>query len=230
MASLHKDPRKKSPFWYCAFTTRDEAGKMVRHFKSTKTQDKKEAVQICNTWSRASTFGVKMTPDKARDVITRGVQDVLMASGQTLPSATIGVWCKRWLEIKSLEAEPRTLERYESSICHFLDFLGDKANTDLNDLKVDSVLKFRDHLAKRLSPASTNLELKILRACLYAAQKQDLIERNVASKVDTLKQAGENKRRGFTLAEVQKVLKQCDETGGEWRGLVLAGLYTGQRR
>lgn len=174
-------------------------------------------------------LGAKLTPDKARDVITQGVQDVLMASGQSLPSATIRDWCKRWLEIKSLEAEPRTHERYQSSINRFVEYLGDKADNDLNSLKVDNVLKYRDHLAKRLSPASTNLELKILRACLYAAQKQDLIDRNVASKVDTLKLRGENKRRGFTLEEIQKVLKQCDEAGGEWRGLILTGLYTGQR-
>ena len=80
-----------------------------------------------------------------------------------------------------------------------------------------------------MSATSTNMELKVLRACLYSAQKQDLVEKNVAAKVDILKQRGENKRRGFTLAEVGRVLKRCDEAGGEWRGLVLTGLYTGQR-
>jgi len=133
------------------------------------------------------------------------------------------------LESKSLEAEPRTHERYETSIRRFLDFLGPKANQDLESLSVSDVLAFRDGVAKRLSPGSTNMDLKVLRACLYAAHRQDLVEKNVTTKVEALKQRGEAKRRAFTPDEVRNVLKQCDEAGGEWRGLVLVGLYTGQR-
>jgi integrase len=225
MPSLHKDPRGKSPYWYCAFYTPDGA----RHFKSTKATDKRQARQICDTWAKAAALGAKLTPDKARQVIAQGVADILMASGQTLPSATIRDWCKRWLETKALEAEPRTHERYETSLRRFLEFLGGKAGEDLDALKVNDILHFRDYVAKRLSATSTNMDLKVLRACLYAAQRQDLVEKNVATKVDTLKQRGGNKRRGFTLAEVSRVLKRCDEAGGEWRGLVLTGLYTGQR-
>jgi len=191
--------------------------------------DKRQARQICDTWAKAAALGTKLSPDKARQVIAQGVADVLMASGQTLPSATIRNWCKRWLETKALEAEPRTHERYETSLRRFLEVLGSKADEDLNALNVDDVLRFRDFVAQRLSATSTNMDLKVLRACLHTAQKQDLVEKNVATKVDILKQRGENKRRGFTLAEVGKVLARCDEAGGEWRGLVLTGLYTGQR-
>jgi integrase len=225
MASLHKDPRGKSPFWYCAFISK-EGG---RHFRSTKTKDKRQAVQICNTWAKAAAFGDKLSPDKARQVIAQGVADLLMVSGQSLPSATIRDWCKRWLESKSLEAEPRTHERYETSISRFLAFLGPRADRDLESLSVSEVLAFRDGVAKRLSAGSTNMDLKVLRACLYAAQRQDLVEKNVAAKVEALKQRGEAKRRAFTLDELRKVLKQCDAAAGEWRGLVLVGLYTGQR-
>jgi hypothetical protein len=79
----------------------------------------------------------------------------------------------------------------------FLEFLGRKAGEDLDALKVNDVLRYRDYAGKRLSATSTNMELKVLRACLYSAQKQDLVEKNVA-KVDILKQRGETKRRGFT--------------------------------
>ncbi len=225
MASLHKDPRGKSPFWYCAFQTDDGA----RHFRSTKTSDKRQAGQVCATWAKAAALGSKLSPDKARQVIAQGVADVLMASGQTLPSATIRDWCNRWLQTKGLEAEPRTHERYETSLRRFLESLGSKSEADLTSLTVEDVLRFRDSVAKRLSTTSTNMDLKVLRACLYAAQRQDLVEKNVATRVDTLKRRGESRRRGFTLAEIGKVLKRCDEAGGEWRGLVLTGLYTGQR-
>ena len=144
MASLHKDPRGKSPFWYCAFMSEDGN----RHFRSTKTKDKRQAVQICNTWAKAAALGGKLSPDKARQVIAQGVADMLMASGQTLPSASIRDWCKRWLESKSLEAETRTHDRYETSIKRFLQFLGPKADEDLESLSVTDILGFRDQVAK----------------------------------------------------------------------------------
>jgi integrase len=225
MASLHKDPRGKSPYWYCAYMSHDGG----RHFRSTKTQDKRQAAQICSTWAKASGLGRKLSTAKARQVIAQGVADMLMASGQTLPSATIRNWCERWLEGKSVEAEPRTHERYQTSINRFLKSIGRKADEDLDALTVADVVKFRDEVATRLSPGSTNMDLKVLRACLYAAERQELVQRNVAAKVETLSQRGQAKRRAFTLDEVRKLLRQCDQAGGEWRGLVLTGLYSGQR-
>src|SRR5437899_364866 len=126
MASLHKDPRGKSPFWYCAYTL--PAGE--RKFRSTKTGDKAQAKEICRVWANAAIRGDKLTPDTAREVIARGVADVLAASGQVLPNATIREWSKRWLECKALENEPRTHERYETTMNRFLEFLGKKADKD----------------------------------------------------------------------------------------------------
>ena len=222
MASLHRQPGK--PNWFCAYTV---AGN--RRFRSTKTTDKKQAWQICNTWAKASALGGKLTPEGARNVIAAGVADVLMATGQTLPSATIRDWCKRWLEFKEVESEPRTQERYEISIRRFLNYLGSKADRDLTALTTDELIRFRDQTAKTLSTSSCNVEIKILRACLSTAVRQDLIEKNVAKNVPALKQRGEHKRRAFTLEEIQKVLEVCDARGGEWRGLVLTAVYTGQR-
>jgi integrase len=162
-------------------------------------------------------------------LIGETVRQVARTAGGDVPHATIRGWCKCWLDLKAVEAETRTHERYESAITHFLDFLGSAADRDLNSLRTDDVIRFRDSAAKRVAVGSVNLELKILRACLYAAAKQDLLQRNVAAQVSVLKERGEAKRRGFTLAEVRKVLAECDKQGGEWRGLVLAALYTGQR-
>lgn len=222
MASLHRQPGR--PNWFCAFTVNGR-----RQFKSTKTSDKKQAWQVCNAWAQAGTMGRKLTPEQARQVIASGVSDILMMSGQTLPSSTIRDWCERWLEFKEVENEPRTHERYATSIRRFLNFLGSKAGQDLTALRADDVVRFRDDTAKFLSATSCNMDLKVLRSCLNAAVRQDLIEKNVAKNVATLKQRGEQKRRGFTLVEIQKVLEVCDQRGGEWRGLVLTAVYTGQR-
>jgi integrase len=180
---------------------------------------------------------------KAADLVGRGqaskeqfqkligatVGEVVTAAGGDLPTVTIREWCDRWLESKSLEAEPRTHERYATSLRRFKKFMGAKVGRNLVTLTADDVIRFRDTVAKQLSVTSTNMDLKVLRACLYAAVRQDLLEKNVAAHVATLKQRGESKRRAFTLAEVRRILSRCDEAGGEWRGLVLTAVYTGQR-
>jgi integrase len=221
MASLHKQAGK--PFWFCAFTTPD--GK--RHFKSTRTAEKKAAQQICRTWANAALHGDGLTIDKAREIITRGVEEVMLAVGQTMPSAKTQEWCDRWLKTKALESEPGTHSRYELAIRSFTDFLGDKADKDLGRLRSDDILKYREYAAGRLSVASVNTNLRVIRACLNAAQRADLIDRNPASKVATLKESGESKRRELTDTELREVLAVCGDS--EWRGLVLTGLYTGQR-
>jgi hypothetical protein len=138
MASLHRQPGK--PNWFCAYTVEG-----ARRFRSTKTSDKKQAWQVCNSWAKASALGGKLTPERAREVIAAGVADVLMATGQTMPTATIRAWFKRWLEFKEVENEQRTHERYEVSIRRFLNYIGSKADADLTSLKADDVIRFRDH-------------------------------------------------------------------------------------
>src|SRR5438552_6626101 len=51
---------------------------------------------------------------------------------------------------------------------------------------------------------------------------------NPVVRVKLLKSTAESKRRTFTLVEIKRILKACSEDT-EWRGLVLFGLYLGQR-
>lgn len=222
MASLHKQPGK--PNWFCAYTTPD--GK--RHFKSTGTTDKKAAEQICRTWAGASLHGDGLTADKAREIISRGVADCLLAAtGEALPSEAIGKWCDRWLESKSVENQPATHTRYELALRAFKESLGNKVNKDLSRLTSDDVLKFRDKSAKVLAVGTVNTHLRAVRACIGAAWRQSLIEKNVAARVPALKERGQSNRRALVVEEIRRVLEICGDS--EWRGLVLLGLYTGQR-
>ena len=50
MASLHRDPRGRSPFWYCAYTLANGR----RCFKSTKQRERKKAQEVCRGWERAA--------------------------------------------------------------------------------------------------------------------------------------------------------------------------------
>lgn len=221
MASLHKQPGK--PNWFCAYTTPD--GK--RHFRSTRTSDKKAAQEICQAWAKAVLHRDKLTADKAREIIADGVSNVMLAIGAALPSETARGWTKRWLDTKELENEASSHLRYKQALRVFLEFLAGDADKNLENLTPDSILRFREHCAAKVSVGTANTNLRIVRACLNAARQQGLLSNNPASQIKPLKERGESKRREMTLGEIQRVLKTCEEA--PWRGLVLVGLYTGQR-
>jgi integrase len=221
VASLHKQPGK--PNWFCAYTTQDGQ----RHFKSTGTASKKQAEAICSTWAKASLHGDKLNADKAREIIAAGVADVMAASGGSLPSATVREWCKRWLTIKEVENEATSHTRYKQAIRVFLDFIGSAGDRNLESLTPNTLLEFRDDCSQKVSTGTANTNLRIVRSCLNAAQQQGLLGSNPASRVKFLKERGQGRRREMTLEEIRRVLKVCGDT--PWRGLVLTGLYTGQR-
>jgi integrase len=225
MASVHKQPGK--PHWFCAYTTPDG----VRRFKSTKTKSKAQALEICLAWEKAAKIGRAgiLTPESAREVIARGVADVFLASNREgLPKATIRQWIDRWLEAKELEVEPSTVTRYTGIVERFAASLGSKAKRDVAALSVEDIAKFRDAEAQERSRATANLSVKVLRICFGEAERRGLLTINPARRVSVLKLRGERThRRPFTLDELRRLLDVASDS--EWRGLILFGIYTGQR-
>jgi integrase len=231
MPSIHRQPGR--PFWFCAFSIFDsQTHKSRRVFRSTKTRDKKQALEICRAWHKAALKARdgKLSVDVAREVIAQGVSDVFMhANVESLPSASIKSWCETWTEAKAIETEESTHARYKRVIERFTGFLGEaKSKRDLSTLQASDVARFRDQEAKELSRSTANLGVKVLRICLGEAVRQGLLPVNPAVRVKLLKSTAESKRRAFTFNEIKRILKVCgDDT--EWRGLVLFGLYLGQR-
>ena len=68
----------------------------------------------------------------------------------------------------------------------------------------------------------------MVRICFGEAARQGLLAVNPAVHVKLLKSTAESKRRAFTLNEIKRILRACGNDA-EWRGLVLFGLYLGQR-
>jgi integrase len=231
MASVHKQPGK--PNWFCAFSIwNPETLKSKRVFRSTKTKDKKQALEICRAWHKAAlkARNGKLSVDAAREVIAQGVSDVFTAANiESLPSASIKSWMDTWLEAKAIEAEQSTHERYKCIVERFIGFLGEsKSNRDLSALQASDIARFRDHEAKERSRATVNLSLVVLRVCFGEAVRQNLLTINPGTRVKLLKLRDKSARRAFTLAEIKRILKACGDDA-EWRGLVLFGLYLGQR-
>jgi hypothetical protein len=79
-----------------------------RVFRSTKTSDRKQALEICRAWHKAAVKARngKLSVDAAREVIAQGVSDVFTAANiDSLPSASIKSWCETWTEAKAIETE-----------------------------------------------------------------------------------------------------------------------------
>ena len=230
MPSIHRQPGR--PYWFCAFSIFNSDGSRKRVFRSTQTKNKKQALEICRTWHKAALKARNglLNEDSARAIIAQGVSDVLLAtSTESLPSASVKSWCEKWLQAKAIETGESTRDRYRPIVEHFTGFLGEaKSSRDLATLQGSDIARFRDHEAKERSRATANLSLKVLRVCLGEAVQQGLLTVNPAARVKLLKSTKESKRRAFTLPEIKRILKACGHDR-EWRGLVLFGLYLGQR-
>jgi integrase len=202
-----------------------------RVFRSTKTRDKKQTLEICRVWHKAAlkARNGKLSVDAAREVIAQGVSDVFTAANiESLPSDSVKSWCETWLQAKPIEAEESTHDRFKSIVERFIELLGAKAGRDLSTLQASDIARFRHREAKERASATANLSLKVLRVCFGQAVRQGLLAVNPAVRVKLLKSSNESKRRAFTLTEIKRILKACGDDV-EWRGLVLFGLYLGQR-
>src|SRR4029434_1337541 len=93
-----------------------------RVFRSTKTSDKKQALEICRVWHKAALKARNglLSEDSARAIIAQGVSNVLMAANaESLPSASIKAWCETWVRAKAIETEETTHVRYKRVIERF---------------------------------------------------------------------------------------------------------------
>src|SRR5262249_27491889 len=207
MPSIHRQPGR--PYWFCAFSIwNPETRTSKRVFRSTKTSDKKQALEICRTWHKAAlkARNGKLSVNAAREVIAQGVSDVFTAANvESLPSASVKSWCETWTEAKAIETEESTHARYKRVIERFTSFAGEvKSKRDLSTLKASEIARFRDREAKELSRSTANLSVKVLRICLGEAVRQGLLTINPAVRVKLLKLNAESKRRAFTLPEIRR--------------------------
>jgi integrase len=219
MASLRKKDR--SPFWFACFTLSD--GRRTQ--RSTGTTNKKKAERIANKYEDAANEAAegRFIESRARKTIA---EIYALGNQDALPNSTIKAYCDSWLKRKELEANERTHERYATAIDHFLNYAGSRAARDMAHLTVKEITGLRDHLAKSLSPNSANYTVKVLRAMLNQARRDGFVEANEASRVTLIQRVRKFERRPFTMPELKRILGAAND---EWRGMILFGLYTGQR-
>ena len=217
MASIYRHPNSK--FWYCCIGI--PGGQLQR---TTKQTDRRKAYEFAQKLESA-TRGNALTDIQARKILAEIY--AIRNAGQTLPGSSAVEFLKSWLSNRIRETATATGVRYSRAIDSFIVSLGKRAGLDISAITPRDVVAFRDHLAARLSISTANHAVKVVRMALKDAQADGLVTANVAAGVRPAKSAEDSgRRRPFTLPEITRILR---EAHGEWTGLILFGLYTGQR-
>ena len=223
MGSLHKRSDGKSRFWWASWYGPD--GRQM--WRSTKCTDRNDAMQILAKWEGIT--------NRARDgllteeQVRRVAADIyLRATGDTVKRQTVKEFLEGWGKRKELELADASAGEYKRIAEVFMESIGKRAEKDVSLVTPAQVSAWRDGLAARLAAGTVNKCLKVLRGAWSQATREGLVTSNPFKSVDTIKdrRTFETTRRAFTLDEVKRILKVA---GGEWRGIILFGLYTGQR-
>jgi len=218
LASIHRHPNSK--FWYCCINIPGH-GQLQR---TTKHTDRRKAYEFAQKLETA-TRGNALTDIQARKILAEIY--AIRNPGEKLPGSSAREFFKSWISNKLRETASATGIRYTRAVDSFIHLLGDRASVDISAITPRDIVTFRDHLAARLSTSTANHAVKVVRMALKDAQADSLVTANVAVGVRPAKSAEESgRRRPFTLPEIKRLLRGAH---GEWRGIILFGLYTGQR-
>jgi integrase len=218
MASLWKHP--KSQFWTACFT--DDKGRQLK--RSTKLTDRNKATLMAQKFEAA--YRMKLTEAQARKVVSDIFEQI---HGEQLYHATVRKFLTDWMTNKKSETSPGTHKRYQNAVDKLLSFLGDRADRDIAYVHKRDLAALRDKTAAELSVSTANTDLKILRVAFHQAVIDGLRLDNPGAAVRTLeerKSSDAPERRPFTEKELKTLFAVAE---GEWEGLILGGLYTGQR-
>lgn len=239
MASIWKHPN--SPFWAACFNVHASAW-VLRWKRSLKTTDRKLAVRIADALEDAGRGAMEESTivsfiEKIHDLRARRAAQVAFAdvfkvvAGREMGAGSLRAFARSWLETNEPQIAATSYLKYKQAVDEFVKLIGPSADRELigfGNRDDGLVVRFRDQLRARLAPSSVNDALKIVRQMFKAAAERFKIE-NPAALVRGVKTDADaaDRRRAFTLSEIGRILRAVK--GSEWEGIVLLGLYTGQR-
>lgn len=210
-----------SKFWIGGF--RDATGK--RRNRSTKIlateKNKRLAEKIAIEYESAANRN--RTALQVRRTISELHKEL---TGNDLSSVTLAKHVETWIASKRTSVADSTMAFYEGTLKRFLDYHDSGNAVDIEEITRTSIEQFRDDLASRLSPKTVNHNVKVLRMLFRDARERCLLVDDPTEFVKTVKAKSAVERLPFTVEEIKKIIEHCD---GEWRSIVLFGLYTGQR-
>ena len=216
MAFLFK--KQNSNFWYAGW--KDENGK--RHNRSTKTTVRRDALKIANDYEQ--TTCKKRTASHTRKTIVELHNEI---NGDELSMTTVREYVLHFLELKVGETAKNGLNYYGKALERFLEWLGKRADLDLEMVDPATITRYRNELLKSYAPSTTNGQLKRIKTMFAKAFEEGMVQSNPAASIKPAKEAGGGQERQiFTMDQLKLMLGIAS---GEWRSMIVFGIYTGQR-
>jgi integrase len=221
MASVNKDPRGRSPFWYACYTSAEG----VRKRESTEQTDKRIAQKVADAKQRAENERRKgtITTERIRDLLN----DTLRSAGlEQITTIRLKEWLEEWLEAKR-NISPASRSAYQQAVREFLKFMGPRQDGPLDAVSERDIDKFVDHLKKsgRGSGTINKLVRKYLSGAFEKARRLGKIKYNPVAATDSLEHTSIVKDR-FTPEQVARLVAVADH---DWAGMVLFGYGCGAR-
>lgn len=139
---------------------------------------------------------------------------------------TARLWREEWLAAHKGAVSDASYLAYSHRSGHFLTHIGQKAEAPIKSVLKSDIISYRTAMLKVVSPMTANAGIKTIRMMFTAARREGLISENPAEGIKALKDAGKVDRRPFTMEELSKLLAVAE---GEWKTMILFGVYTGQR-
>jgi integrase len=222
MASIHKDPRGKSPFWYCAFALPN--GK--RCFKSTKLKDRNAAMDFCLRMEGAARKAKErnLPEEQARKILN----EIRELSGDSaIRFKSLVDYSHEWLRSKEVTTSEGTFVRYRGFVKDFVAHVGkQRASASVEAVTPQDVKSFRDLQIKEGKAETTaDLALKTLRSLFNGARREGLISTNPAEAVVTFGTEKEA-RDVFTHEQLCALMTKASP---EWKTAILLAYYSGLR-
>ena len=230
MASLHKDSRNKSPYWYVTY--RSASGRRVH--KSTKQKDRRKALEIALNLERAEEEAASGRLNEAR--VRELLNDTLeRTTGRSREHVTIRTWFAKWLIDKEAEGSlsKNSQIAYSATIRLFLKHLGRRADEDLGQIRADDIQEFKHgRIGLGLSAKTVDRDLKVLRAILKQARLHGHISEDPAQLVALVGKQSKRSvqavtRETFSVAELDAIVAVAT---GEWLTTIMLARYTGARQ
>lgn len=240
MASIHKDPRGKSPFWYVSYRTPDRR----QHSRSTKETDraKAEAVAAAIEASLGRAKIGAFTETAARSIMADLYEEL---TGDKLKFTTVRTWFDTCLAKIAKKRGATTHARYQSVIRDFLEFIGPKrAAAPVESLTADEIQRFANcRLEAGRAVKTVSNDLKPISSFLKIAERQGLLLKSPVGGVELPEAEGET-RDPFSESELSlllgylaaskdvegRSLPSSEKTSRrDWRTTATIGLLTGAR-
>ncbi len=254
MASLRKDPRGFSKFWYACITVPGK-GQTQRCTKIVATErNRGEAMTIAEKWEREAkhlgpalhlenpaavlesfiSFTQKavardVTEADARDVLDR----VLESTGQNaVKNESARVFSERWLKAQIVGLAESSVLSYNLAVRLFLEHLGPMADKPLRAVRPEQIETFKTaRIATGLAAKTVDRDLKVLRAIFRSAIKQGHLNFDPSQIVSLVskKKKAETQTVSREVIQPKELDAILNTATGDWRTATFIGRYTGAR-